>query len=156
MLYRDSCNISAPKYTFYFIRVNCFQVCTFNEIFIALFLAYVCQRIYSYTAIMKIKWDSKESSSWVMQMMIIKMWCVAIIAVVAASACKFNIPLLLRLKNKYIMQYKQTWEGIIFHIIDNLEEHRGELLLKSPCFRIKLLHIQFPANFQQHDSEYQE
>lgn len=43
-----------------------------------------------------------------MQMMIIKMWCVAIIAVVAASACKFNIPLLLRLKNKYIMQYKQT------------------------------------------------
>lgn len=54
------------------------------------------------------------------------------------------------------MQYKQTWEGIIFHIIDNLEEHRGELLLKSPCFRIKLLHIQFPANFQQHDSEYQE
>lgn len=86
------------KYTFCFIHVNCFQVCTSNEIFIAIFIVYVCRCICSYTAIMKLKWDSKESLSWVMQMMIIEMWCVAITSVVAAFVCKFNIPLLLCLK----------------------------------------------------------
>lgn len=88
-------------YTSHKLHVNCFQVCTYNEItpcdFHRVCSSTVCSCIYSYTAIMKIKWDSEESLSWVMQMMIIKKWCIAIMIVLAVFVCKFNIQLLLSL-----------------------------------------------------------
>lgn len=57
------------------------------------------------------------------------------------------------------MQYKQTWEGIISHIADNLEQHKGELslnpALKAPASELSFYTFNFLPIWQQHDSEYQ-
>lgn len=63
-----------------------------------IFIVDVCSCMYSYKEVIQIKWDSEESLSSVMQMMIIKKWCIAIIIVLAVFVCKFNIQILLCLK----------------------------------------------------------